>query len=878
MAKRFLIVDGSGLFYRGFYVRSANRLLSDRGEPTGAVHVFGMMLASLRDTYQPDYFAVAFDKSRHTFRTELYPAYKSKRKPMPDDLRAQISLLQSFLEAAGIRFLEKENYEADDIMGTLATRAAAMGLETYIATGDADLLQLVRKGLQVLFISRGVKNMKTYDEATFEEKYGFKPLQLIDYKAFTGDASDNIPGVDGFGEKTTKRLLAQYATVEGVYQNLQTVDLPRESLRKKLEASREQVFLAKNLATIRTEVSLDVAPTDCTFQGNTELLTNFAERYGLHTITKPFLPHDVIELPTPAQTTESETRDKFLAHVQKTKRVAIAAEFLGRTPMRRFETVILCTDGQLLQAHGEEAMQILTPLWQNTSIQKFVFSLKSFCHAGLPWHEKEFTDVFDVALAGYLLDPDAESRDMRGTRKAKEPRGILGLMRHFFPTEAMQESKEGEELFYQAWLLDTFATRLQERLQEEGLQEVYAQVELPLVRVLVAMEAVGIYVDREALRDKALEVQKRIASLEAEIYECAGMSFKINSPKQLGEVLFDTLGIQPPADAKKTKFGYSTNADILESLVSEHPIIAKILSYRLWAKLKSTYLDSIDALISPVTGRLHTSFHQTVTATGRLSSSDPNLQNIPVRTEEGRAIRELFAPGNGYDVLMSADYSQIELRILAHLSQDEAFMQAFQHGEDIHARTASEVFGIPMEEVTPELRRKAKAVNFGIVYGMSDYGLSKGLHIPLEEATGYIQSYFTRYRGVQEFTKKMIATARERGYATTIFGRKRYLPQLRSENFHLRMLAERMAINTSIQGSAADIIKVAMIHAYEALQRAKLKSRILLQVHDELVLEVPNEEKEIVRALLKKEMEGAAQLSVPLTVDIHCGANWGMAK
>ncbi|WP_337952436.1 DNA polymerase I [Mitsuokella jalaludinii] len=869
--KRFLVLDGSSLIFRAFYALPG--LSDSHGQPTGAIFGFSNMLTKLMAEQQPDLMVLAFDKSRHTFRTERYADYKGTRDKTPEELLSQFPLLREFAANMGIPFLEKDNYEADDIIGTLATQAAAKGYDVRVITGDRDALQLVRPNLRVLLTKKGISEIKDYDTAAFEEEYGFEPLKLIDLKGLMGDTSDNIPGVPGVGPKTASKLLLAYGSVENVLAHVGEVS--GKKLKENLQTYADQARLSKELATIELHVpDLAFAEEDYRIQPDMEKMQAFCDDHELRAVWRNFerlygpaelaLDLDGGENGAAAQDLSYDLGDE--AAVKTAARapyLAVSGIFSGLAPFASLEglAVVAGPDAEKagFVARDSAAFPALLQLLESDQ-QAVVFGLKRYDQAGLRG-QKAF---FDVELAAYLLEPERSKY-------------ALSELSQKYLQEAAPESFDDEkaQAVWEAKAISRLYPLLGAKLEEEKLTHLMDTIELPLVEVLAAMEQNGVYVNRAHLAEKTEEVADRLQKIEASIYEMAGHDFNLNSPKQLGVVLFEELGLPV---RKKTKTGYSTNAEVLESLRLEHPIIEQILAYRLWSKLKSTYLDGIAGLIRTDTGRVHTSFNQTVTATGRLSSSDPNLQNIPVRTEEGRMIRALFEPGEGYDCLLSADYSQIELRLLAHMSGDENFIDAFKRGQDIHARTAAEVFGIPLDEVTPELRRHAKAVNFGIVYGISDFGLARNLHISRKEAGDYISRYFTRYPGVRAFMDKVVAEAHETGYVTTMFGRRRELPAIKSRNFNQRMLAERMAMNTPIQGTAADVIKLAMIAAYRKLREAGLKSRILLQVHDELVLEVKESELETVQAILHEAMEHVVSLFVPLSIDVHWGRNWAEAK
>ena len=873
--EKFAVLDGSSLFFRAFYALQLPP--NARGIHTNAVHGFAMMLVKLLKELAPTQIVIAFDKSRTTFRTALYPDYKGTRDKTPEELIAQIPLLKELAQTLGIPFLELDDYEADDIIGTLATQAAEGGTETVVVTGDRDALQLIRDGLTVVLTKKGISDTRAYDTAAFEEEYGFAPIRLIDMKGLMGDSSDNIPGVPGVGPKTATKLLLAYGTIENV------LDHAAEVSGKKLSASlveyRDQALLSKQLATIECNVpELRYAAEGFRMQPDRAALDAFCQEYELRTVHRALsdylgtaAPEGTVEQSLFAAGTDDEQSDFKAAELtaadldalRAAEEIAVGARFRGDAPFVQMELLALSYGTERRTVRADSAL--LDTLRDILAVRPVVlWNAKRYAQAGF----SVGANIFDLELADYLLHPEESKRDIERTAFAH-----LGQL-----PAAPDALSEEQCAVREAQIAARLSAPLRTALTEAQLMRLYQEVELPLVPVLAAMERTGIYVNRAALERELAAANARIDALVSEIHALAGTEFNISSPKQLGEVLFERLDLAAGSKVKKTKTGYSTNAETLEELRDRHPIVDKVLTYRMWTKLRSTYLEGIGALIRPATERVHTSFNQTVTATGRLSSSDPNLQNIPVRTEEGRAVRALFEPGTGYDLLLSADYSQIELRILAHMSGDATLIDAFRHGQDVHARTASEVFDVPLAEVTGEQRRRAKAVNFGIVYGLSDFGLARDLGIGRKEAAGYIARYFERYHGVREFLDKTVTDAHTNGFVTTLYGRRRDLPAIHSRNFMQRSFAERMAMNTPIQGTAADLIKIAMIRADDALRKAKVKSRILLQVHDELVLEVVQDEIECVSDILRTAMSGAAELAVPLAVDVHMGKNWAEAK
>lgn len=892
--KKFFILDGSSLLYRAFYALPL--LETESGVYTNAIVGFSNMLFKLLTDWQPAALVIAFDKGKHTFRTDMFADYKGTRKPMPEELRSQVPLLHEMAEAWNIPLVEMAGYEADDIIGTLANKAVEAGMSAYVVTGDRDALQLVKPDLTVLFTKKGISDIVLYDEAKFQEEYqGLSPVQLIDLKGLMGDNSDNIPGVPKVGPKTAMKLIAAYGSVEQVLLHIE--EISGKALQERLRDNQQQAVLSKKLATIKLDVPVAYKEAEFALDAKAGALTAFYQKYQMRSLARqvgkladiiggeigeeqeaeaqPLLP-----VPQLREATALEVGREMYQQAVKAGKAFVMGDFQGAVPHKKLVAAAVVIGSQLYycpmskeEIHGMDTLfgdlePEVNPGWKyvlkllaDKDIAKYICDAKGFYHSGI----QLAGNIWDASLMGYLLNPASNKYTMPELMHSYD----AGVQE---PEEAWTDSMK---LGWQCYGLAQIGERLQKKLMLFDLLPLYQEIEFPLVQVLAAMEQAGIYLNRESLARQTREASSIIADLEQEIYDLAGRQFNIASPKQLGVILFEELGLPV---IKKTKTGYSTNVEVLNELYNLHPVIEKILAYRQWTKLKSTYMDGIAPLIDREDGRVHTSFNQTATATGRLSSSDPNLQNIPVRRQEGRHIREMFEPGQGYDLLVSADYSQIELRVLADMSQDENFLRAFRHNEDVHARTAAEVFGVAVEDVDSELRRKAKAVNFGIIYGMSDFGLAQDLHISRKEAKEYINKYFAKCQGVKAFIDKVVTEAHDNGYVVTKFGRRRDLSEIRSNNFQRRSLAERMAMNTPIQGTAADIIKLAMIRTYKALQEAGLKSRMLLQVHDELVLEVPQEELPQVKDLLKQAMEQAAELQVPLTIDINAGKNWAEAK
>ena len=865
MADKFLVIDGSSLIHRAFFALPP--LMTKQGLHTGAVYGLCNMLLKLLGDLQPAYMAVAFDKSRKTFRTELYADYKGQRKPTPSELSEQFPLAMKVLGTMGIPTLEIDNYEADDIIGTFAVHAPE-DVEVIIVTGDRDELQLVDTRTKVYYTKRGISDIQIFDEAEFAANYeGLVPKQLIELKGLMGDASDNIPGVPGVGPKTALKLIKEYGDVETVLENIDKVS--GKALKAKLADNKESALLSKKLATICTEAPVDtdiakyaLAPLreeartllqDLEFRN---MYDRFASVLGGAQHSFDLFGETVEQESTPTEhvTLPAQAAQLFAALKACREAVPVAVTVSGQLPELYFSRAELLVEGKVYILDSFSSCWDKFDAWlADADCKKLTVDSKELYKCCLCRKVQAQGIVDDVALAAYLADPGHNSYALTDLSKR--------YLASTLPTDCEN--------------IAMLAVQLREQLKEYEQLALYEELELPLAPVLAKMELSGITPDMELLAQLNEDMTARIAQLEKQAMEQAGEEFNLKSPKQLGIILFERL--QLPV-IKKTKTGYSTDAKVLEALEGKHPLIATILEHRKLAKLQSTYLDGLKPLVNAKTGRIHTHFQQTVTVTGRLSSTDPNLQNIPTRTEEGKQIRRIFVPGAGYDYLMSCDYSQVELRILACIAQDELLLDAFRHGQDIHARTAAEVFGVPLAEVTHEMRSRAKAVNFGIVYGISDFGLAKQLDVGRKEAAGYIESYFARYTGVKKYMEDIVAKAREQGYVSTLMGRRRYLPDIRHSNFNLRSFAERTAINTPIQGTAADIMKKAMIDVERALEQAGCKSRILLQVHDELVLEVTEDERERVAELVRETMQAAASLEIPLLADVNFGKNWAETK
>ena len=868
---KLMILDGNSIINRAFY---GVRLLTTReGLYTNAIFGFLNILEKLRNEEQPDALAVAFDLKAPTFRHLQYEGYKATRHAMPEELAQQMPLMKDVLRAMNIPIFECEGWEADDILGTAGRICAASDWDCVIVTGDRDSLQLVAEHVSVkLVVTRGGQtNTTLYTPEVFEAEYGFAPIRMIDLKSLMGDSSDNIPGVAGVGPKTATQLLVQYGTLDGVYAHL---DELKDSVRKKLEAGRENAYLSYDLATIRCEAPVDFRPEECLVReaDNDALWALFqklefsrlAARYHLHP-PKPAEP-EIYEGECQSEiVTDAARAEALLRQFAEKERVFLlfSADHSSVAVMNDGDNAWLFSR----KALGEGYEAFLRGLCAG-NIRKVTHDVKETMRFLLGQDLPIEGFCFDTALAGYLLDATQGSYTV--DRMFVQYCGSqIGLA----DEKELGEAAVTANLFARTAAVAALYTVLPAKLEAQGMQELYYDMELPLCAVLARMETAGVLVDQLALVAFGNMLSERVAACQELIFGYAGGEFNINSPKQLGELLFEKLGL--PA-MKKTKSGYSTNAEVLEKLKNKHPIVQAILDYRMLAKLKSTYADGLVKEIAD-DGRIHTTFQNMVTATGRLSSTEPNLQNIPVRTELGSEIRRMFVPADGC-VFVDADYSQIELRVLAHIADDKTMQEAFRSGFDIHTATAAQVFGVEPEQVTPLMRRHAKAVNFGIVYGISEFSLSEDIGVTRKEARQYIDNYLAHYAGVRTYMHEIVEQAKRDGYVTTLFGRRRELPELKSSNFNIRSFGERVALNTPIQGTAADIIKLAMIRVDAALRRQKLKARLVLQVHDELIVECPVKEAEQVKKIVTAEMENVVQLKVPLLAEAKSGASWYEAK
>lgn len=857
---KLLVLDGNSILNRAFY--GIKLLTTKDGHFTNAIYGFLTMLKKMWDETQPDAVAIAFDRKEPTFRHLEYDGYKAQRKGMPEELAEQLPVLKELLELLGYPLVEQAGFEADDILGTLAKASREQGAECVIATGDRDSLQLVGDGVTVRLAATkfGQPQVTVYDAEKIREEYGVEPPQMIEIKALQGDSSDNIPGVAGIGPKGAGELIRSFHDIDHIYENLDTIDI-KEGMRKKLREGKESAYLSRKLGTICTDVPIDTKLETYRLQsGDKAAAARLMARLELFSLI-PKLGLDAAAQETPEQ---SKTADSLpvkvladgaglLIPLQEQGRADFTAVYDGN----EISSLLLPMDGTVFVLKPEKAF--LRALCGNAKIVKNIHNSKPF-YAALERLGVEVKNFgMDTLLAAYLLNPTSSD---------------YGVERLAAEYEVPVPSANGEYAdAARAALLPALVDRLTTEIEQNGQLDLLKKIELPLAKVLAGMETVGFAVDAAGIEEYGKGLQTRIDEIQSRIYEQVGYEFNVNSPKQLGQALFEKLGLHT---GKKTKSGYSTNAEVLESLRYDHPAVEMILEYRGLTKLKSTYCDGLLKVIGQ-DGRIHSSFNQTETRTGRISSTEPNLQNIPVRTEQGRELRRFFIARPGW-VLVDADYSQIELRVLAHVADDKNMIEAFRENADIHRSTAAQVFRMPEEMVTPIMRSRAKAVNFGIVYGIGAFSLSKNIGVTRKEADDYIKAYLAHYDGVRSYMNHVVELAKERGYAETLFGRRRYLPELTSSNFNLRSFGERVAMNMPIQGTAADIIKIAMIRVAERLTREKMQAQLILQVHDELIVEAPQEEAEAAAKLLTEEMQNAVSLSVPMLAEARIGKTWYDAK
>ncbi|PFN79512.1 DNA polymerase I [Bacillus sp. AFS076308] len=875
--KKLVLIDGNSIAYRAFFALPL--LNNDKGIHTNAVYGFTMMLMKILEDEKPTHMLVAFDAGKTTFRHKTFGEYKGGRQKTPPELSEQFPFIRELLDAYGISRYELENYEADDIIGTLSLTAEKDGFEVKVISGDKDLTQLSSPITTVGITRKGITDIEEYTPEHVADKYGLIPEQIIDMKGLMGDASDNIPGVPGVGEKTAIKLLKEFSTLENLLDSIDQVS--GNKLKEKLAEFKEQAIMSKELATIERQAPVEVDLDTIAYEGYTrEKLISLFKELGFNSLLEKLGDEPIetvehvledIDYVIPEDITEDLFTDHNYFYVEMLDDNYHYADIIGFSIVNETGYYYLPTDLALKSdvfkkwAEDEQKKKIVYDAKRSeVSLRRYDIHLKG-------------TD-FDILMAAYLVNPSENIEDLAAIAKRYQ---ILNIQsdESFYGKGAKRKvpetAKLAEHLVRKSLAMSDLRDKLEDELRENEQYELFEELEMPLSLILADMESCGIRVEQDRLQMMGKELTERLIEIEEKICELAGEKFNINSPKQLGVILFEKLGLY---SYKKTKTGHSTSADVLEKLAEDHEIIQYILLYRQLGKLQSTYIEGLLKVINPKTEKVHTRYQQTLTATGRLSSIDPNLQNIPIRLEEGRKIRQAFVPSEKGWVIFAADYSQIELRVLAHIAGDEKLIDAFKHDMDIHTKTAMEVFHVEEDEVTSNMRRQAKAVNFGIVYGISDYGLSQSLGITRKEAGQFIDRYLHTYPGVKEYMDDIIHSARQKGYVTTLMQRRRYLPEITARNFNLRSFAERTAMNTPIQGTAADIIKKAMIDMDEALKDKGLQTRLLLQVHDELIFEAPEEEIETLKKLVPDVMENALELKVPLKVDYAYGPTWFDAK
>lgn len=877
MNKTLVIIDGNSIINRAFY--ALPEMSNKEGLKTNAIYGFTNMLLKIIDTYNPTHISVAFDRKAPTFRHIEFKEYKAGRKKMPDELREQFEPLKDLLDKFNIHRLEIDGYEADDIIGTVSKIAEDNGFKVYIVTGDKDAIQLASNKTTTLITKKGVGEVEEYDYDSVIEKYEMTPTQFIDLKGLMGDKSDNIPGVPGIGEKTGIKLIKEFSSIEGIFDNIDSI---KGSTKKKLEENKELAIMSKKLATIIRDVPVEFNLEELEYGNyNTKDILDVFKYLGFTSLIPRIGSLDESEdivNEANVEISKLEDIDEFINKVKENNELIIKTVTReGNILDKRIKYIFLSVDGKKIYYAEENSIHKLEYIFTSNEIKKLGYNLKDDYIALKPYGIKLENIYFDITIAEYLIDSmsstsyECSAIAMKYlTKKVKTKEELLGKG---VKAKKYQDLSFEELSSHISQIIDTVKSVMpimEENLKESNMDGLLYHVEMPLVEVLADMEYEGVKVDKEKLNELGSQFKEIIKKLESEIYKISGEEFNINSPKQLGVILFEKLGLPV---IKKTKTGYSTNAEVLDKLKDQSPIIDKIIEYRQIVKLNSTYVEGLLSIINPIDGRIHSSFNQTITTTGRISSTEPNLQNIPVKLEMGRNIRKVFISDKGCK-LVDADYSQVELRVLAHMSQDETMIDAFKHNEDIHTKTASQVFNVSMDEVTSKQRSDAKAVNFGIVYGKSDFGLSEDLNIPVKQAKEYIENYFNKYNKIKEFMDNIIEDASSNGYVTTILNRRRYIPEIKSSNFMLRNAGKRAAMNAPIQGSAADIIKIAMINVYKKLEENNLKSKLILQVHDELIVEAVDSEIDIVKKIVKDDMENAVCLDVNLDVDLNIGDSW----
>ncbi|KGX93390.1 DNA polymerase I [Pontibacillus halophilus JSM 076056 = DSM 19796] len=878
MTNKLVLLDGNSIAYRAFFALPL--LSNDKGIHTNAVYGFTTMLLKILEDEQPSHLLVAFDAGKTTFRHKTYEEYKGGREKTPSELSEQFPVIRELLDHFGIRHYELPQYEADDIIGTLARQAEQEGFDVKVISGDRDLLQLVSERVSVAMTKKGITNIETYTPSFMEEKVGVRTDQFIDLKALMGDSSDNIPGVPGVGEKTAVKLLTQFGNLDSIYDNLDQVS--GKKLKEKLETNKEEAYMSQQLVTIEVAAPIEVGLADVNYDGyDTTEVSRYFKELGFQSLMGRITGEEVEEatpedLPELHFTILEEVKEEHLGQP-----AALVVEMLGENyHTAEVEGIGLVHEAGAYFIPTSVAMESeLFKSWLEDSQQeKYVFDSKK-TYVALKRFGIEANGLsFDLLIASYLINPSENHHDIPSIsqRTLKTPisydENVYGKGAKM---KVPEQSVLAEHVVRKTDALFQMKSQVVEQLQENEQRELFNELEMPLSTILGNMEHTGVKLDLERLNAMGEELKERLGQIESDVYELAGETFNLNSPKQLGPILFEKLELPV---IKKTKTGYSTSADILEQLRDKHEIIPKILIYRQLGKLQSTYIEGLLKLVTEDEHKIHTRFNQALTQTGRLSSTEPNLQNIPIRLEEGRKIRQAFIPSVSGWKIFAADYSQIELRVLAHIANDDKLIQAFNDSEDIHTKTAMDVFHVNKEDVTDQMRRQAKAVNFGIVYGISDFGLSQSLGISRKEAKTFIERYLESYPGVKDYMEEVVQNAKQTGYVTTLMNRRRYLPDLTSRNFNQKSAAERTAMNTPIQGTAADIIKKAMIDLHERLEEEQFEANLLLQVHDELILEAPEHELEKLKDVVVDVMEHTIELSVPLKVDYSYGPTWYDAK
>lgn len=899
MKKRLFIIDGHALCYRAYFAFIRNPLVNSDGQNTSAIFGFARMLLKLIADQKPDYLAVAFDPPKKSFRFAMYPEYKANRQKMPDDLRSQIDEIKKMIATLGIPRIEEADFEADDVLGTIARKYASSGVEVMLVTGDKDAYQLVDDNVRIYANKKGISEYEIYGAKEVEEMLGVRPDQVIDYMALTGDTSDNVPGVKGIGEKTAQKLISTFGSLDGLYGHIDEV---KGKQKETLVREKEMAYLSRDLVTVRTDLPINHDLSEFSFTGlNRDEAVPYFRKLEMASVIKDFFGEDEA-VPDAGSGQEKEKKDYRIIRTEKdleemislirgagavsldtetTSLAPVEAELVGMSfSIREREGwyLPLLSRGMFSEEYMDpsRSLELLKPLLADPKVKKIGQNIK-YDLLVLMNYGIELAGVdFDTMVASYLLSPNDRRHNMDDmaekylSYKTITFKELVGTGKNAIPVEEVPLDKLSEYAIEDADITYRLYTIFKKRIDDEDLMPLFRDIEMPLVRVLAEMERIGVKIDIGYF--KKLEVKNRdlLKDVEGQIFDAAGQTFNINSTRELSRILFDKLGLK---SQRKTKTGLSTDIRVLESLQGSHPIIDHLISYRTLSKLKNTYIDTLPKLVSPKTGRIHTSYNQTVAATGRLSSSDPNLQNIPVRDEMGKSIRRGFVPEQG-SLLLSADYSQIELRVAAHLSGDRNMIRAFNEGIDIHAMTASSVFAVPIGQVTPDMRRQAKVINFATIYGVSPFGLSQQAEIGMKEAAEFIRIYFETYPGFKKFIDETIGFARANGYVKTLLGRKRGIDEIDSDTSFRREGAERIAINTPIQGTSADMIKIAMINISEDIAEKGFGARMIMQVHDELVFEVPEGEIDAVKKMVIDRMEHALDLAVPVKVDVGIGSNW----